>query len=711
MNREVNIFMSKHRCIFIVGTRVLGYPRNRTLTQAFEVLGRTIITEITSSVAAQGQFAWNIFRLAHKEDILVVMYPAEKLPVLVVLARCFFPGIVINDTLISSYDSWVNDRALVAPIGVKALYYHALDQLLCWCGDILMFDTKEDEEYFCKRYFIRVKTKTLVIPIAIDLTEVDAVLPAYPNEIPDASNCFTIFFLGNYIPLQGVGYILHAIALIPHRERFRFLMVGNGQTRPMALRLAQKLGLSDVEFTKRLPYATAIALTKQVDLALGIFGDTDKAQRVVPNKILEAMAARTPVVTGRSPAVGHYFKDGEEVYYCTMGDAQSLADAILRAYADRKNHKVMCAAARDVIEREFSVPALKEILRGCATNALRITFLLPHLKVSGGVRVLFIYASLLAARGHQVTICVRSQSPLRRFLGNLLRGAPRWFPELHGARIVRVAMFTEKDLPDADVIIASPVGTALDSARLSPSKGRKFYFIQHDEGLYHTQRERANESYQLPLVKIVVSSWLKEILRENHGEDSTLLLNTVDHVQFHPVPEAKQNDGLLRVLLLAHPYEWKGTKEGVAIVETIKKTHTNVRLMLFGSRTEKAALHCDEYYDNVPQEELASIYSRADIFLCPSWDEGFGLPALEAMACGTAVVTYDNGGSRDFAFHEKTALVAPRRNTKRLGEELTRLVEDTALRERIARGGREFIMTMPTWREQAVKLEKILNAR
>lgn len=342
-------------------------------------------------------------------------------------------------------------------------------------------------------------------------------------------------------------------------------------------------------------------------------------------------------------------------------------------------------------------------------NSLHITFLLPHLKVSGGVRVIFIYTSLLAKRGHRVTLCVRSQSPLRRFLGNLFKATPRWFPLLRGARIVRVATFTERDLPDGDVIVAGPAKTALDISALSPSKGRKFYFIQHDEGLYHVAREIADKSYELPLQKIVVSTWLKEILLDNHQEESTLLLNTVDRAQFHPVPEVRPNDGLLRILLLHHTYEWKGTKEGVGIVEAIKKKHPNVRLLLFGTRKEKLDIACDEYYYDIPQSKLANIYSRADIFLCPSWDEGFGLPSLEGMACGVPVVTYDNGGSRDFAFHEKTALVAPRRDTKRLAEELERLVKDAALRAQIAKGGCEFVATMPTWEEQAEKLEKILE--
>lgn len=342
-------------------------------------------------------------------------------------------------------------------------------------------------------------------------------------------------------------------------------------------------------------------------------------------------------------------------------------------------------------------------------NPLRVTFLLPHLKISGGVRVIFIYASLLAKRGHRVMLCVRSRSPARRFLGNLLRAAPRWFPQLHGAQIMRVATFTEKDLPDADVIIAGPAETAFDIARLSSIKGKKIYFIQHDEGLYHVSRGVADKSYALPLQKIVVSRWLQGILRDNHGENSTLLLNTVDRKQFRFIAEAKPQDGLLRILILHHTYEWKGTKEGIEIIEAIKKVHPNVRLMLFGVRKEEIDLPCDEYYYDIPQSELANIYSRADIFLCPSWDEGFGLPSLEAMACGVSVVTYDNGGSRDFAFHEKTALVAPRRDKKRLAEELERLVQDPALRVRIAKAGCEFVATMPTWEEQAEKLEKILE--
>jgi glycosyltransferase involved in cell wall biosynthesis len=137
----------------------------------------------------------------------------------------------------------------------------------------------------------------------------------------------------------------------------------------MAFQLRDELGLVDVEFAGRLSHESAIALIKKVDLALGIFGDTEKATRVIPNKLLDAMACRTVVLTGRNSAMERYFRDGKEVYYCTMGDAQSLADAILRAYKDRENHDAIRVAAREVIERELSVPKLKERLLNLANGS------------------------------------------------------------------------------------------------------------------------------------------------------------------------------------------------------------------------------------------------------------------------------------------------------------------------------------------------------
>jgi len=338
---------------------------------------------------------------------------------------------------------------------------------------------------------------------------------------------------------------------------------------------------------------------------------------------------------------------------------------------------------------------------------MKISFLVPHLKVSGGVRIILEYASRLALRGHEVTVYVQSGNPIRRTLANFFHlGYPNWIAHFC-ARIIRVPTFTPDTIAVSDVLIATTHQTALATKDFSTSLGRQFYLLQHDEGLYHGDRVLVDRAYYLPQKKIVVATWLKDLLKEKYKQDAALLVNPIDRELFHPVQREK-HDGV-RILLLDHTYEWKGTKEGVEVVVELKKKYPEIRLIGFGARQAKSVHEFDEYYYNLPQGKLAWLYSNCDIFLCPSWDEGFGLPSLEAMACGTAVMTYDNGGSRDFAFHEKTALVAPRRDEKRLAEELERLVKDSTLREQIARGGYEFVATMPTWKEQSKRLEGVLG--
>jgi glycosyltransferase involved in cell wall biosynthesis len=337
---------------------------------------------------------------------------------------------------------------------------------------------------------------------------------------------------------------------------------------------------------------------------------------------------------------------------------------------------------------------------------MKISFWMPHTKLAGGTRVTLNYADSLAQLGHDVVVVVQSKGYFRRSLGNLFGKKPDWYPHLH-AKIQRVKNWRDAEHISSDVVIADSWLVARELIR-SNSQAVKFHLIQHDERLYHGAPEEVSKVYaSLGLQKIVVSSWVKEILKNDFGVSAHLLLNSIDRTLFHPVTKDAHDEA--RILLLDHPYEWKGTKEGVEMVIELKKKYPNIRLLGFGARAKNPEVSFDEYYHNLPQEKLAWLYSQADIFLCPSWDEGFGLPSLEAMASGTAVVTYDNGGSRDFAFDGKTAMVAKRRNKQDLKEKLETLVKNPALRDSIAKQGYNFVQTMPTWKEQTARLEAILK--
>src|SRR5207248_9510983 len=104
-----------------------------------------------------------------------------------------------------------------------------------------------------------------------------------------------------------------------------------------------------------------------------------------------------------------------------------------------------------------------------------------------------------------------------------------------------------------------------------------------------------------------------------------------------------------------------------------------------------------EFHESPAQDRLAALYSSADIYLCPSWDEGLGMPRMEAMACGAALVTYDNGGCRDYARDGETALVARRRDVGDLAVKLELLASDPALRARIAAAARRLGTAAVDW--------------
>jgi len=337
---------------------------------------------------------------------------------------------------------------------------------------------------------------------------------------------------------------------------------------------------------------------------------------------------------------------------------------------------------------------------------VKITFLAPHLRIAGGVRAILTYADRLAGRGHDVTLMVPAKRPWIAWSGNLRGLGPDWMPGFR-ARVRWVTTWDPARLPAADALIATAWQSADAVVQAPALAGAKFYLVQHFESLYHGDPPRVDATYALPLRKIVISSWLRDIMKERFGADAEVLVTPVDRDLFHPVAGARSPDAF-RVLMLHHDYAWKGVREGLEAVAAVKVRHPEIQLVGFGVKPPLEALPYDEFYANLPQDRLAWLYSRCPIYLCPSWDEGLGMPSMEAMACGAALVTFDNGGSRDYASDGATALVAPHRDVAALARCLERMVADGALRERIAAQGREFVTQSFDWGRATERLEEIL---
>jgi glycosyltransferase involved in cell wall biosynthesis len=324
------------------------------------------------------------------------------------------------------------------------------------------------------------------------------------------------------------------------------------------------------------------------------------------------------------------------------------------------------------------------------------------------VRAILTYADRLAARGHDVTLVVPARSPLRAAWRNLRRIGPDWVAGFR-PRVVWVPRWDAGALPDADVTLATAWQSAPAAAAAPARCGAKFYLVQHYESLYHGAPEVVDATYRLPLRKIVISTWLADIVRDRFGAPSDVLVTPVDRELFHRV-DVVTTTSRPRVLMLHHEYAWKGVADGLEAFRRARARVSGVRLVGFGVKGPRDRRPYDEFHANPPQHALASVYSSCDIYLCPSWDEGLGMPPMEAMACGAALVTYDNGGSRDYARDGETALVAPRRDVDGLAQRLALMASDDALRARLAAAGQAFVTTAFDWDRSVARLETLFAA-
>ncbi len=166
----------------------------------------------------------------------------------------------------------------------------------------------------------------------------------------------------------------------------------------------------------------------------------------------------------------------------------------------------------------------------------------------------------------------------------------------------------------------------------------------------------------------------------------TVIYNGVDLRLVHPAGPARP-EGPLVITLYCDTNAQKGTDVGIAALQAIKTEAPDVRLCSVGHLADKWSHLFDRNYGYLHGETYAEALRSSDIFIYPSRYDGFGVPAMEAMASGAALVTTAVGGVKEYAVHGENALVCEPGNAAALREQVLRLVRDRALRDRLRTNG------------------------
>ncbi|TNE81031.1 MAG: glycosyltransferase [Bacteroidetes bacterium] len=228
----------------------------------------------------------------------------------------------------------------------KRPFKYFLDKVPFAKCDILLSDTECHKQYFSRVFSIPL-AKIQVLRIGVDS---DAF---YPMEAKAESEVFTVGFYGGFVPLQGTDKIMEAAKLLKGDSSIRFVLIGDGYRFEQAKALAEKYKLNNVEFKGVLPYEALNEAMRDFDLALGIFGDSAKADYVIPNKIYHYASTGKCILSKDTPGIRELFSNGKNIALCDS-DPESIAESIRALKANPKKRAQLGQAAAELINGKYN---------------------------------------------------------------------------------------------------------------------------------------------------------------------------------------------------------------------------------------------------------------------------------------------------------------------------------------------------------------------
>jgi len=301
---------------------------------------------------------------------------------------------------------------------------------------------------------------------------------------------------------------------------------------------------------------------------------------------------------------------------------------------------------------------------------MQISILEPHLGICGGIRRVLELSNRLVERGHDVVLLVPPGTPL----------VCKWMPvKARLGHLDRTAYEAEYD-----VVLFNDSSQYFEIQQFENVHVTVYYHL--DYGVSYN-KPMALESYLYPVnLRLANSRWTAANIEKETGQRPVVLPTGVNPDHFRPVNVRKRYDALC--------YGSGRVMKGTDLLEEA--------CSIAGVKLEK--------YDGkgIPQHKMAHELCAARMFLSGSWSEGFNFPGLEALACGIPLVITEDGGSREYATHEETALVVPPQDPEAMARAIRRILDEPGLGDRLAGNGLDLVKSRFNWHHATVELERVL---
>ncbi len=322
---------------------------------------------------------------------------------------------------------------------------------------------------------------------------------------------------------------------------------------------------------------------------------------------------------------------------------------------------------------------------------MKISALLPHVQVFGGVRRYLEIGNEFAKRGYYFVLFHPDGSN------------PEWF-DFKGI----TKSFSSLGEEAFDIGLCSEYSILPYFEKLN-ARTKFFYFIQ--EG-----HKKEKEVIKMNYFFLGNSAGICNRIEKKYKTTCHRAFGGVNHKFFFPLKNKVQREEF-HILCYGRIYKRvKRIKHIISAVEGLYKEYPRLRFVFFDTlvgedrRDPRPMVHTQvphEFYLNLPQTKMAWLYSQGDIFVSAERRAGWSNTTAEAMACRIPVVCTKKG-TRDFAFHNQTALVVPFPHPLLLRYQIKKLIKDEKLRLRIARAGYEKIQEF-SWSSLVDRLEGIFK--
>lgn len=293
-----------------------------------------------------------------------------------------------------------------------------------------------------------------------------------------------------------------------------------------------------------------------------------------------------------------------------------------------------------------------------------ISYVLSDCHLSGGARVVFEHVRGLTERGHAAQVLYKT-------------GSPAWFTPAVPAKQIDPSQLANV----RGIKVATWCETAPWVAESLRDGDRGFYLVQDlDEETY---LGRHPQTYSLGLTHIVEGRWVERQLRERFSVDPIYVGIGTHYTPVRINREKKRIFAQCRI----DPGDRKGWEMALATCRAAFARDRSTSVVTFGMRNGKTIQpDLPQFHVRLPSDaKLRELYSQAGVFLFTSAHEGFGLPALEAMACGCPVICTLAQGNDEFCVDGETAIV--RSNPEGLAAACVEVTRDQNLWDRLSVNG------------------------